>query len=99
MICINSTNTLISSFCVLTALQFGISAQLFGQSLLLATSSGSGSPGSQVSLNLTLASQGGIPPAALQWTLSYSSADFSDLQLLTGPAAAATGKSITCATQ
>src|SRR5579863_7002485 len=68
----------------------------FGQTAALSLSSSSGSPGGVVTLNLSLASV--TSPAALQWTLNYSTSDFSAVTMTAGSAATAAGKSISCNT-
>lgn len=50
-----------------------------------------------ISLNLLLTSGSGQQPAAVQWTLSYSSVDFTAIQVTAGPSAAAAGKFVQCA--
>jgi hypothetical protein len=63
------------------------------QSDLLTLSQGSTSSG-EIALNLSLTSSAGQQPAALQWTLSYSPADFTAIQVTAGPAAMAAGKQL-----
>ena len=74
--------------CILT------SCPCFGQ-LALGISSGSGGPGSTLALSVNLTAAA-ISPAAIEWTLGYSSADFSSASITAGPAAAAANKSIAC---
>ena len=50
-----------------------------------------------ISLNLLLKSASGQQPAGVQWTLVYSSKDFTSIQVAAGPAAIAAGKSVNCA--
>lgn len=57
--------------------------------------SGAGSPGSTVSLNISLNSSG-AQPAAMQWTLSYSAAQISSIAVTAGPAATNAGKTVSC---
>jgi uncharacterized protein (TIGR03437 family) len=73
---------------------FPISA--FGQTDSLTLSSGSDAPGGTVSLSLSLNSDTGSHPAAVQWSISYSPVDLSLTQVLAGPAALAAGKSVSC---
>lgn len=70
----------------------------FGQSAAFALSSGSGNPGATVTLNLTLSDTSSDLPAALQWTFSYSTTDFSAATVSAGPEATAGGKSVSCNT-
>jgi hypothetical protein len=60
-------------------------------------SSGSAFGGQSVALNIVASSTGAVLPAALQWTMSYPAADISSVSVGLGPAAAASGKSISCA--
>ena len=66
------------------------------QVVALAVGAVSGSPGSSVSVGLSLASASGLQPAALQWTLGYSAADVAGVTWTVGTAGAAAGKSIAC---
>ncbi|MCC6395361.1 MAG: hypothetical protein IT167_32535, partial [Bryobacterales bacterium] len=68
---------------------------LFAQGVTLALSSGGGTPGSTVNLNITLTSSSTLP-ASLQWSMGYSAADVSSITVNTGTAAAAAGKTVTC---
>lgn len=61
----------------------------------LTLSQGSAGVG-MVSLNVMLTSASGQQPAGVQWTVSYSSADFTAIQVTAGPTAVAAGKSVTC---
>ena len=63
-------------------------------SVTLALSSGSGSPGSIVTLNMS--SNGTAQAAALEWTLIYSPADFSSIAVGAAPIAIAANKSVSC---
>ena len=67
----------------------------FGQSVSISIGSGSGTPGSTVSLPVTLSSAGGALPAGLQWTFSLPS-NITGLSVATGSAATAAGKTVTC---
>ena len=71
-------------------------AASFGQQISLSLSSGSTAPGGTVSLSMDLALNGGIQPASLQWTLSYSQQDFASVQVSATPATTIAGKSISC---
>lgn len=61
----------------------------------LSLSSGSGSPGQTVTLNLS-SSATGTAPAALQWTVGYSTSDFSSATMAIGSAGSGANKSIAC---
>ena len=66
----------------------------FSQNAVLSLASGSGAPGTSISMDLTLASsQNGI--AGAQWTLTYWPVDIAAINVAAGPAAA--GKSVYCA--
>ena len=65
----------------------------------ISLSSGSGAPGANVTLSVTLASNGGTQPAGVQWDFLYSSADInpgSGTFYTTGAAANAAGKQTSC---
>src|SRR6266849_1522919 len=67
----------------------------------LSLSGGSGVPGANVTLSVSLNSNGGTQPASVQLDFSYSSADLvpaSGTYYATGAAASAAGKSATCST-
>jgi hypothetical protein len=64
------------------------------QGVTLGLSSGSGFPGSAVALNLSLTNAGGDPAASVEWTLGYSTVDFSSATVTTGPAAG--NKELSC---
>jgi hypothetical protein len=65
------------------------------QTASLNLSSGSATAGSVATLNLSLASTVS-QPAAVQWTVTYSTTDFTGLNVAAGAAATAAGKSISC---
>jgi hypothetical protein len=69
----------------------------FGQTATMTLASGSGTPGTLVSLPLSLSTSTGGAPAALQWTLSYSTSDFTGVNLTPGASAASAGKTLDCA--
>src|SRR6266404_6147995 len=75
-----------------------LAASLCGsaQGVTLGLSSGSGSPGSNVTLNMSLSGTDTNPSAALEWILVYSPADFSSASVATGPAAIAASKFVSC---
>jgi len=81
-----------------TALLFALSAGSLcrAQSVVLALSSGSGAAGSSVTLNLKLKVAAEELPAAVQWTLAYSAADFSSPTIAAGPVATAAQKRLSC---
>jgi List-Bact-rpt repeat protein len=68
----------------------------YGQSATLSIGTASGTPGSTVSIGISLDSTPGSEPAALQWTFSYSPTDVSGIAWTVGAAAADAGKSISC---
>src|SRR5262245_37261379 len=69
----------------------------FSQSINLSLSSGSGLPGSTVSLNLLLTNTTtGGQPASLQFTLLYDSTDVITVNARVGAVATAAGKSVSC---
>jgi hypothetical protein len=65
------------------------------QGVTLGLSSGVGSPGTPITLALTMNATGATPAAA-QWTLEYSDADFSSVTVTAGPAAETAGKTVSC---
>src|SRR5579864_3300856 len=65
----------------------------------ISLSSGSGSPGANVTMSITLSSNGGTQPSGVQWDLVYSSGDLAPAGttfFTTGAAALAAGKQATC---
>jgi hypothetical protein len=65
----------------------------------LSLSGGSGAPGASVTLTVSLNSNGGTPPAAIEWDFSYAGSVLSPgpgTYYTTGAAASAAGKSATC---
>src|SRR5690349_14749506 len=60
----------------------------------LSLSSATGSPGTAVTLGLTLS--GAASPAGMQWTFSYPAASVSSFVVSAGPAATAAGKTVQC---
>src|ERR1700704_2539319 len=79
----------------LLLLLFFIANAGFAEGINLSLASGSGVPGSAISLDLTLTSnQPGV--VAAQWTLTYWTADVAGISVEAGPAAVSAGKSITC---
>jgi hypothetical protein len=65
------------------------------QSAALKLSSGTASPGTSVTLALTLDATG-ASPASAQWALEYAAADFSAVTVTAGPAVTKSGKQIAC---
>ncbi len=65
------------------------------QTVSLGLSSATGTPGSAVGLSLSLSATV-TQPAALQWTVSYATKDFTALSFSLGTAASAAGKTISC---
>jgi trimeric autotransporter adhesin len=70
-----------------------------GSAQTLSVGTGSGPKGGTITVPVNLDSgASGIHPAALQWTLTFSATDFTGVTLsANGAAAAAAGKSVTCA--
>jgi VCBS repeat-containing protein len=69
-------------------------AALQGSSLTLG--SGTAAPGGTVSLPLSLVSSQAGAVSSLEWTLTFSTAEFSDIHISTGPSATQSGKSVHC---
>src|SRR3954452_17459706 len=67
----------------------------FAQSVSLSLGSGSGQPGTSVSLPLSLTSNS-AQTAAIEWTMAYSTADFSNVSVSSGSAAVSAGKTVQC---
>ncbi len=65
------------------------------QSIALSLSAGSGIPGATVALSLAL-NGSGISPSGLQWTMNYSTADFTSVAVAAGAAATAASKQLSC---
>lgn len=70
----------------------------FGQSVL-SVSSASGTPGGQVSLNLSINTAYSGSSAGLQWTLNAPGPEVTSFTTIAGPAAVAAQKSLYCANQ
>ena len=70
------------------------SLQVLAQPAQLSLGSGSGPPGSTVTLNMSLG--GGASPAGMQWDLNYPSADVTFEGATTGSAASDAEKSVQC---
>jgi hypothetical protein len=66
------------------------------QVLSLQTSAGAISSGATVTVDVRWDAQGGTAPAALQWTVSYSSSDVYLLQTTLATAGVGAGKTLTC---
>lgn len=74
-----------------------LSFACFGQAVSLSLSSGSASPSTTTQLNLTLNNTiTNDSPAALQWTFSYPTADFSAATVVAGPASTGANKTLSC---
>src|SRR5438105_2801166 len=67
-----------------------------GQSDTMILSSGTAGTNGTAALNLVLTSSAGSEPAAIQWTLTYSSNAVTALSAVAGSAATGAGKSLTC---
>src|SRR5258707_250486 len=68
--------------------------EAYGQTATLAVGSGSGVPGTTVSIGIILT--GSAQPAGLQWSLTYPSASVSNVMVTAGSSAINAGKSIYC---
>lgn len=64
-------------------------------SATLSLSAGSSAPGGNVSLSLNLASLGSSVVGA-EWTLNYSNADFTSINITAGPSVSAAAKQLSC---
>ncbi len=71
----------------------------YSQTTSLTLASGSGAQGGSVPLNLSLSASAGQAPAALQWTLAYAPGDIVSVNLATGAALTAAGKTLNCVAQ
>ncbi len=67
-----------------------------GQPVALTVGTGAAAPGGTVNIGISFNSSPSAQPAALQWTLSYSSTDISSLTVTPGSGATGAGKSIVC---
>src|SRR5437879_5539958 len=74
-----------------------VSAVGSGQIGSLTLSSGTANSTGAVSLNFSFSSDPSNRPAALQWTFSYPAAAITAINVTSGPALTAVGKSLTCA--
>ncbi len=73
-----------------------IASPAFAQQAAVSLSSGSSVPGGAVSLSISLASTGGAQPAAVQWTMGYSTSSVTSVSVIAGSSLTAAGKSVTC---
>jgi uncharacterized protein (TIGR03437 family) len=67
-----------------------------GQQVAVSIGSGSTSPGGTLSLNISLATSGGLGPSSVQWTLTYSAATVTGVSIVVGSAASGAAKTATC---
>jgi hypothetical protein len=81
-----------SLFVVLLGLS--IEGLAVAQTVNLSLGSGSATRGGSISLNLTLA--GGAQPAAIEWSLGYSTTDISSITVSAGASTNSAGKTIAC---
>lgn len=88
-----ASSALRCSTVVLAAL-LGSVTQSFAQTVALGLSSGTGSPGSTVVLDLSMSGA----PASVEWTLTYPGVDFSSATVTAGPLAKAYNKNLSCNT-
>jgi hypothetical protein len=65
------------------------------QTVTLGLSSGAASPGSSVTLAVSLNATGATP-STVQWAVQYSTEDFSGVTVTAGPAATESGKTVSC---
>src|SRR5216683_6897538 len=71
-------------------------SQAVAQQVTVSLGSGSAVPGGTVDVDVSLVSSGGASPAAVQWTMSYSSSAVIDVSVVTGSGPRTKGKSVTC---
>ena len=64
---------------------------------LLSLASATASPGSNIALNLSLSSPAGSEPSGLQWTIIYTPAGLTNVNVAPGAALTSTGKTLQCA--
>ena len=72
------------------------SSTLVAQTVAFSVNPGRRAPGGSVSLSISISSSGGAAPAALQWTMSYSATDVTNVTVANGSATTSAGKSISC---
>lgn len=84
---------------VVIATGLSVQSQCNAQGDALSLSSGSGAAGSNVALNLSLASPTGSEPAAVEFSVNYPSDQMASFTAVAGSAATAAGKSLTCSGQ
>jgi len=72
-----------------------VSSPGFAQGVALSLSSASGTPGGTANVNVALSTTG-TAPASLQWTLLYSTTDFTSATVTVGGAGTAAGKQVNC---
>src|ERR1700722_14023996 len=77
-------------------LVFAASSTMLAQQVTLAVGSGSASPGTSVTVPITMTTSGGSVPAGVQWTMGYSSSDISSVSVVAGASSTAAGKSVNC---
>src|SRR5712692_7737253 len=80
---------------LLTCVSLAIVTQASAQTASLTLSAGSGSPGGSVALNLPFHSNGS-QATGIQWTLDYSSTDFSSVSVAATPLATGAGEVLSC---
>src|SRR5580658_10345736 len=89
-------NALIKLLIPVQLLVFGTSSMVLAQQVTLSVGSGTATPGTSVTVPITLTAAGGAQPAGLQWTMGYSSADVSSVSVAAGSSSTAAGKSLSC---
>ncbi len=93
-IALNISKTMIN-LTVTTGILLGSITATMAQNASIAIGSGTGIPGSGVSVPMTLTTSGGVKPSSLQWTMAYSS-DISNVVVAAAANATNAGKSVTC---
>ncbi len=88
----------IPGVCLITFMMGTVVSVASAQQVSLSLPSGSAAPGGSVTLNLALANSGGSQPTAVQWSMSYPSADISSVSVAAGSAATAASKTVSCNT-
>ena len=82
----------------LLSVQAAVSLGCFAQTVAMGLSSAGGSPGSAVTLDLTMDGGSSDPAASLEWSVGYSTTDFSSVSVTAGPASTGAGKAVSCNT-
>lgn len=91
-------NVVINLTIRLLSVQAAVSLGCLAQTVTMGLSSASGSPGSPVTLELTMDGNSSDPAASLEWSVGYSTTDFSSIVVTAGPASISAGKTVSCNT-